>query len=163
MWFLGDLFLASTHDAYKEAKTAAEHDKDVVPYFMEEFFNVEFFYRNSCSNKLAGACIINALTDAVNTKNTCLPKYLVVVIDKDLIGDIDEEDREDAERIIPILTNWLVRQVYMTLRRKRVDLFDKKPGAVAGCHTRIIFVHMLCRVGSFSEHSKIRSTYSLRA
>ena len=116
---------------------------------MAEFFNpvlVQKARENTIN--LAMVCTINALIDAVNMKNSRLPRYLIVVIDRDILNDIDLTD-VDALRMIPILINWFVKQINTVIRRKRVDLLETKPGAA--CSTSIIFVRMLRRIGRFSE------------
>ena len=55
-----------------------------------------------------------------------------------------------------------MHQVYTIIRRKRLDLYDKRPGAVAGNHTKIIFVRMLRRIGHFHENSWMNAIHHLR-
>ena len=116
---------------------------------MAEFFNpvlVQKARENTIN--LAMVCTINDLIDAVNMKNSRLPRYLIVVIDRDILNDIDLTD-VDALKMIPILINWFVKQINTVIQRKRVDLLETKPGAA--CSTSIIFVRMLRRIGRFSE------------
>ena len=53
--------------------------------------------------------------------------------------------------------HWLVCQVNTTIRCKHINLLEKKPGAVSGCETKVIYVHMLSRVGNFHEQSTMHN------
>ena len=94
--------------------------------------------------------MLNALMEAINQKDARLPKYLVVVIDQNLLEDLDMDDN-DILQIIPIIVNWFVRQINTIIRRKCIALLEGKPWAISGCHTHIIFVCMLRRIGKFGH------------
>ena len=36
-----------------------------------------------------------------------------------------------------------------------MELLEKRPGAISGCLTKVVFVRMLCPVGSFDEHTTL--------
>ena len=63
-------------------------------------------------------------------------------MDRNLIEDLDVSD-EDIHKIIPQVVNWFVGQINTILRCKRIDLLEKKPGAVAGCLMKVIYVRMI--------------------
>ena len=89
----------------------ARKDNVTVPPYMAEFFNpvlVQKARENTIN--LAMVCTINALIDAVNMKNSRLPSYLIVVINRAILNDVDLTD-VDALRMILILINWFVKQV----------------------------------------------------
>ena len=112
------------------------------------------------------ARMINCLVEALNVKQVRLSKYLVVIIDQDLFEDVDfcKDNFYTIKEIIPYLLRWLARQVNNVLRQKRMDILDKRPGAVPDSgSTKIIFVKMLKRIGHFHDQSKIRSICGLRA
>ena len=105
--------------------------------------------------------VINALIEELNKKDTRLPKYLVVVLDKDIIYEVDS-DMDQAHNILGHITFWLVNQINLILWRKCTALMDKKPGMVSR-PTTIMFVWMLRRISTFLPESNLVKTYVLRA
>ena len=90
----------------------------------------------------------------------------MVIIDRDLLADLDLSGTTEIDslvKMIPDLVRWLVHQVQLVLRRKRIDLLEKKPGAVTGCPTTTIFVKILRRIGHFNEKSRMAKICALRA
>ena len=160
--FLEDEFLA---DAYNEYLTivqdSGKKDAVIVPPYIHEFFNVKVLYNVKSSMKPIVARIINSLLEEINKKDTTLPKYLVVMVDKDLLQDINLSWEDIAKSILRI-TAWFVRQVNTIVRRKCVDLFDIKPGALSAFTTKIVFVRMIRRIGKFHELSKYVQIAHLR-
>ena len=74
-----------------------------------------------------------------------LPKYLIVVPDKDIIQEIEVES-DNAVVILQDITRWMVRQIDTVIRRKRLDFLGSKPGAVSSFLTKTVYVRMLHRV-----------------
>ena len=113
-----------------------------MPYLLE-YFNLKFLFKTEdLQNELAVLHSINALLDQLNSKDARLLKYLIVIMDRNLIEDLDVSD-EDIHKIIPQEVNWFVRQINTILRRKRIDLLEKKPGAGPGCLMKVIYVRMI--------------------
>ena len=73
--------------------------------------------------KVATGRVINSLIEMVNTKKH-LPKYLVVTLDKDIVNDLDVF-QENAPRSVQDLTSWVVRQIDMVIRHRRLDILEK--------------------------------------
>ena len=112
---------------------------------------------------LAMSRIINALIESVNEKDAILPKYILVVIDKDIINDLPDVDGSNIHKVLSTITTWVVHQLSVVIHRKKVDLLEKKPGALTGLGgTSLIFVKMLRRIGSFHPESRIKAVCSLR-
>ena len=85
-----------------------------------------------------------------------LPKYLVVILDRDIITDLDASLQLCQIQIILMeLVHWLVRQINMVIHCKRVDLLEVKPDAGWGCHTKIIFIRMIRRPGNGNALSSL--------
>ena len=125
------------------------HSKTTTP-FIQDFFNVKEFTRATSAGTSLLSWVINSLIDAINEKEATVPKYLVVVLDRDLLMEVNHMEDNNAIPIIQQLTSWLVRQIHNTIRQKRLELFEKKPGALYDFTTKIIFVKMLCRIGKYS-------------
>ena len=79
-----------------------------VPPCMTDFFNVHMCYtKDTVNNKLTITRIQNALIEALN-KDTLLPKYLFMVIDKDLISDLPITIHDYMANMTQYLVSWLV-------------------------------------------------------
>ena len=159
MWILGDSFLSRIFNEYLEIK-AFKMDKP--PLYMEEFFNVKPLFKSHFTTKLVSSRILNELIKAINVKDSRLPKYLLVILDGDLIKDIPDTCHPNSGSILRMVTTWLVKQISNVIRRKRIDLYEKKPGAVAGYHTKIIYVKMIRRVGKIHDSSALGAACTLR-
>ena len=127
-----------------------------IPLFITEYYNIKSFCEPSAAGvDLAIARMVNNLTEAIIKRNR-LPKYLIVIPDRDIINDVDLSNK-NAVKTIQQITRWFVRQLDTIIRQRRVDFLDKHPGAVAGFTTKIIFVRMVRRIGFFNENSKMAS------
>ena len=104
--------------------------------------------------------MLNGFIETLNAKDR-LPKYIIVLLDRDILLDIDVF-KPDAIRVTKALTDWLVRQLDMLIRRRRSDLLDKKPRAVYTGDPTVIFVRMITRVNRFPQGSKWDLIYALR-
>ena len=130
IWFLGDIFLKEIFNTYKTLINQAQRKKDVAPPYIHEQFNVISYYKQfSTGVRRCAARIINALFEGLNERDR-LPCYLVIIPDKDLISDIDVFEF-GASRIITDVLQWMLKEINMFLHRKRLEILDKKPGAVA--------------------------------
>ena len=138
-------------------------EKEEVPLFLNEFFNIKTYNKTAGDAQFAVGRIINAITSVVNDKGATLPKYLVVILDHDIIRDIDDVFTTEAPHAIATLTDWTVRQINLIIHRKWVDLLDKKPGSLSGLSTSIVFIRMLKLIGSFQPGSRLQGIFNLRA
>ena len=97
--------------------------------------------------------------EAVNAKNASLPKYLLVILDRDVIDDYENIDEFDAYKAVGVLTTWIVHQMNNVVPHKQLDLWEKKPGALSGFATNIIFVKMIRRIGKFNPESRNHTVF----
>ena len=139
VWFVGDSFLRELYNSHQALQntpvppsgrqTAAEAAE--IPY-LQEFYNIHgFFYTSLGFFKYATTRIRSSLIDGLNHEKGSkrLPRYVVVMPDKDLLDDTDvklPEAKQDLAKII----NWLSRQIDIAIIRKKLQLSEKKPGAV---------------------------------
>ena len=123
---------------------------------MHDYFNVQAFNNTLATGvKLATTRIVNSLLEAVNRKDLHhLPKILLVIIDKDLMTDL-EIHTSNVVATMRDLVQWLMRQLDMVIRRKRMELLEHKLGAASGYTTKLIFVRMPRRVGSFFLNPRV--------
>ena len=162
VWVIGDKFLSTLEGALADLQQISVKDKSTPSLYLQDYFNIKVFNKfNKSDAKHAIGRTLNALIEAVNGKNASLPKYLLVLMDKDVIEDVDDIFDFEASKIVATLTQWLVKQVHTVIRRKKVDLLDKKPGTLYDFSTKIIFVRMLHRIGSFHNKSRIAGVLAL--
>ena len=144
------------HTMEKNRKSSSQ------PFFLQQYFNVKMVENASGCEETAMARIINALILELNKKDAKLPWYLIVVMDKDILLEVGKNQSfSEAQIITAEIVQWMVRQITSIIRRKRMDLLEKHPGAV--CETKIIFTRMLKRIGTFHEQSPINNLVQLRA
>ena len=118
-------------------------------------------YKTSSSGtRRATTRIINSLIDELNSQHK-IPRFLVVIIDKDVIADVDLYDKEASPRMIDNL-NWLVKQIDIAINRKKSDIMTKRPGAIFKGDPKIIFVRMLRRFQKNTPGTKLDLLYGLR-
>ena len=165
LWLLGDAFLTDVYYEFLSIKQKAEKDKKFIPPYILDFFNVSALFSRSAATELAMARTVNSLIEAINEKDALLLKYVIVILDKDILQELnfDEVDFETNKQMIPDLVLWLVRQINTVIMHKCVDLLEKKPGAVSGVATTVIYVRMLKRIGKFHAKSKINGICALCA
>ena len=109
IWFLGDNFLKETFPAFNALVYQAQRNKqDAVAPYIHDYYNIKSFHNLlSGGVKLVIARIVNSLKDAINKKDVHLPKYLVVIPDKDPVSDVDVF-HTDAVRVLKDITLWMV-------------------------------------------------------
>ena len=160
VWVLGDLFvkeLAMTHAAINN-KLSKKNKGDMIanrdagvtsqlkpkfPY-LSEYYNICNLYESQPGGvKLAMARIINTLIDTLDKKH-CLPRFLIIVPDKDILNDCKVYS-QDILRTVRTVVQWFVKQTTILLRHKREDILAKKPGALYSGDPTVIYVRMICR------------------
>ena len=81
------------------------------PYLLE-FYNIKKFYNLSPGVRVI-ARIINALIEAIDERQK-LPRFLLVILDKDILADLDVYDPQIV-RLIRQMVNWVVKQIQITI------------------------------------------------
>ena len=161
-WILGYRFLQSLTNEFDAMLEEAKRDKKKLPPYIQDYFNVKFFadVKASALDKSITR-ILNSLTEAVNERNR-LPKFLLVIIDKDMLSILDLF-AFDANKAILETTSWLVKQIYTIVRRRRISITDKKLGAVFADDPKIIFVRMMRRYEHQPYHTILGRVFAARA
>ena len=133
----------------------------MTPYLLQ-YYNIYNLYKTSSSGLCrAAARILNSLIDQLNKENR-LPRFLVVIIDKDLVSDLNVFDGYAAQ-MVSDYTNWLVKQINTTVTRKKSELLDKCPGTVFSGDPKIIFVRMLHRYERYTPGCRLKLLHGLRS
>ena len=137
VWIIGDKFLRSMYAELQSLCSEAAIKKRPPPY-LYEFYNVFCYYPTTKMNALAG--IINAYIEILNNRSH-LPKYVIVIPDKNIIEAADHCDF-GVKKGLRNLIKWIMVQLHRYTESRREDLRDKKPGAV-GPKPRFIWVKMI--------------------
>ena len=81
---MGDAFLYDTFATFKGMKTEASIQKEQAPY-LHEYYNVKMFFQRLLSSiRWLETRVINSFVEGLN-ENQKLPKYVLVILDKDLV------------------------------------------------------------------------------
>ena len=160
IWILGDEFVKEVFSEFESIKLKAKKDRNIPPLYIQEYYNVIPYYVTSGVPNVA-ARLVNSLVEALNERDR-LPKFIIVMIDRDLIMNIDVF-QNDAVKVLRDVTQWVVHQMNILVRRRKAELLEKKPGAVYTGDPSIIFMKMICRIDKFTPRSKLDLVYGLRA
>ena len=116
VWFIGDDFFHDIFSALQDLRSKARVAKKNPPY-LYEYYNVFGYYstKSSGTRHTIGR-ILNALIVGLNTHDR-LPRYVVLMLDKDLIDDINVFSDEAEDEIVECIS-WLFRQMEMYLCRR---------------------------------------------
>ena len=163
LWLLGADFLKDIYGEFKAIRFQAKQNEEETPPFIQEYYNVREFYKPTTAGiKYNMTRMINSLLQAVKERKR-LPKYLIIIMDRDIIHDLSDVLDPIAHLVLAEITRWFVRQIDSIMRRKRLDFLEKKPGAFTGfLSTKVIYVRMLRRIGSFNSGSKTAGVMELR-
>lgn len=155
VWFVGDTSLNSSSQAFKDMQLKAkavikfnedEHlHKEVIPYFYE-YYNVSMYTQlGSAGVRSVLGRILNSLLEAIN-KRPRLPRYVILLLDKDVIDEVNIWEPEAAvSKNFNSIIMWLCRQVNILIKCKRLEISSICPVAVFGEDPRIIFIKVLRR------------------
>ena len=161
VWFVGDQFLNECINTLTALKMEAKLSKNAAPLYIHDYYNVHSFIQlkeTGVSSLLAR--IYNAIIKALNTRSR-LPRFLVIILDQDLITDVAIYDFKATKQIKKAL-NWLMRQIDMIVRRKQLEIYDRKPGALTNTDPALIFVKMIRKGRFFPQGSRLKNICMLR-
>ena len=113
------------------------------PPFCYEYYNVGAWYHTSIDTMPLITRICNSLIEALN-KYIYLPKYVIILIDKDIVVSQVERNVERNTAMKNHL-HWLIKQVSEITHTRREDLKIHNPSLASTEPTRIIWIKMLTR------------------
>ena len=134
--------------------------------YLDEYYSVRAYFQVAPpDDDTVPSRIVNSLIDVLNECQR-LPRYLLVVNDRDLTASLNVFDREVIKTIREAV-DWITRQLLMQIRRKKLELLNIKSGAVYGHDPTIIFIRMIRRVAfdhnhQHSKHGTLSEIYALR-
>ena len=161
VWFVGDDFMRQSMNTLPTWRSQAAGDKNFPQPYVYDYYNVFFYTQRKCaSNMHVISRITNSLIEGFNHRAR-LPRFIIVLLDKDLIEDVNQFEYGTVDEYRKNLA-WLMRQINMLVRRRRLDLMDKKPGAVYNSDPKVIFVRMIKRVAYYNKGHRMEKVCSFR-
>ena len=157
-WFLGDDSLRRFFDAFTDMKKTARDENHQIPYLFD-YYNVESFHAPQLSNnRSVMARIVNTLIKEMNSPaHQHLPRYIVILLDKDLVHEANVFDFGVSETLEDII-KWLLININRCVELRKEDLRGRRPRAISTeAEPRLIWVSMLQR----PDHSMDKRVYSL--
>ena len=162
VWFVGDHFFSKIFGHLQDKRRKA-WAANLDPPYLYCYYNVFGYYTlRSSGNKHAIGHMLNSFIVGLNTRDR-LPWLVVLVPDKDIIEDVGVyDDPHRAVNIIAENVGWLLRQMEILIKRKRMELSEKKPGAIYGNDPKVIVMEMIRRPLRFPSDSTMDGILSLR-
>ena len=141
-WIIGEDFIKDTTDTFFNMKQSAKSRKVHPPYLFQQFYVVGLYPGIDTRGIMR---ILNPLVETLNDKeHHRLPKYILVVPDKDLIQSMQAYNFA-AAKVMGAALHYIVKQFDLLIEHRKHDLTEKKRGAVIEGHPKIIWVRMLKR------------------
>ena len=76
------------------------------------------------------AWIVNALAKILNDKDNNVPRYILIILDKDLIQNAELTDFEFTRTLEDTL-KWILININCMIETRKEDLDKKRPGALS--------------------------------
>ena len=156
---IGDQFLRT---AFSEFLSVKNHPVEQLKYtsYLTLHYNIEPYYSPvNPLEKSFPARMTHALGKGLNdqTRPPHLPRYVIIVIDSDLISSLRVFDY-GISRAMEDRLKWLVVNLNEMVEDRRKDLLKKRLGAVStSTEPRFVWIQMIRR----PEHSLNKKIYSL--
>ena len=134
--------LEDTFQSFQATINATSKNKQLIKPYVYEYYNVQHASRTDPNDRVVTRTF-NSIVDLTNERKR-MPRFLVVVLDKNVIEDINVFSSHAVQKIRDEV-HWLVRQISIFMRRKRAEINSKHPGAVYANNPVVIFVRMINR------------------
>ena len=167
LWVVGDEFIKDAGPSLKTlgrltlekkpANKTQQQQSRPIKLFMYNNFNVSTHYSSTTTRGLNR--ILYPFCVALNDRHH-LPRYILIIPDKDMITKLTEY-KFDNSLTMGSAFNKLINKINQWIQRRRQDLADKRPGALAPeNYPTLIWVRMLKR--PFIEGEEASRVFSLR-
>ena len=127
------------------SKNKAVIDKAEKP-FLFEYFNVFSLHTsgiNKCKSILSR--IFNEFAEALNDKEKNLPKYILIIPDKDII-EAAQQSSFGCKVLFNYMINWLASNIFEEIENRKEKLMKKRIGTVlCASDPKIVWVKMVIR------------------
>ena len=162
LWILGDKSLKTAFNDLQIVINECQENKQLPRPYIQDYYNILSYTTESSNDVPVISRVANALQDAIKERH-CFQRFLLVFLDKDVIANYNVFDKH-VVAVIQEAVEWLVRQISIEIRHHRLQLIDKKPGAVYGSDPTVIFIRMMRRADlKFKRGSARDEIFSLRA
>ena len=136
--------LREVYPAFNAICKEAKISRRTQPYINEEF-NVHGLYTTALSNiRSVPARFINLVIEAIN-KFMHLPKYVIVILDWDLVDYAGLDDPEAAYHCIDEMMKYIIKEMNKYFDAQFEDMYQAKPGSIKKGEPRMIWMRMLQR------------------
>ena len=146
VWIIGDMFLKESMETFNSMNRQARSNNQ-QPLHLFDMYNVKSYWPDATVTGLNRS--ITPLVDAFNDMgNQRLPKYIMVIPDKDVLNGLRTATGENfrVSRIIGALIHYIIKQIDLLIERRRQDLASKHTGALIDPEfPKTIWVRMLKR------------------
>ena len=162
LWFVGDHFLRETYGVLQDLKTQLTRKPTPAndQLHIYQFYNVVLYFASAASRvKSLLARVLNSVIEGLNNKER-LPKYVVVLLDKDLIENLDYFDYGIAE-VLDECVYWLVKEINKAFETRRDDLRSKRAGAL-GTATEPCIIWLAMIQHPIVNDGRMKEIYSKR-
>ena len=140
VWLLGNEFLRNMEPSFWAAKQASSS------LYLTDNYNTKILYAEQWSNiRPFLAWVFNQLIKVLNEPPYILPRYILIMLDRDLITIAELFDYGVLHTIEDTL-QWLLKKINQVIETRKQDLMGKRPGAVSTTsEPRLVWVSMLRR------------------
>ena len=144
VWIISDEFLRSVISSLQGMKTETLMDNKHPP-FIYNYYNVFCYFQSPLSNvKSIATRILNAMIEGLNER-VCLPRYILILTDIDIIKYINKYDYMVGYNIKDMIV-WLAKNIKRSLEGWKDDLKCKRAGTISiSAELRIVWVQALYR------------------
>ena len=136
----------------------ADLNKEALQLYINKYYNILPYFKFGEKNCIAR--VINSLIEAFN-KRKRLPCFLVILLDKDVIEDVDPFCTD--WNVLHKLINWLAKQLDIFVKRCCLEITERRPWAILTMDPKVIFIKMICRVDYYPQKSRLEKVCIHRA
>ena len=125
IWFIGDNFAATSYCKHFLLREDNNPDDESPSYVKSQYEYIPFF--NSHFNSATANMLVrlqNTFAQAIN-KSAVLPKYILVILDDDLITYLDYPSTTGALQLLGKWVEWLIQQ-FCDLLQKKLELLPQR-------------------------------------
>ena len=130
--------------------------------FLHEYYNVDFFFERPLSQiRSFEARVINSLIDAFNKNKKKMPKYIIMILDKDIIeANLKRVVGFGIRFMLQTSIEYIMKEVNRLMSRWKDDLKQKRAGALSSsAEPRVILTMVIKR--PFNTHPSMHSIYKM--
>ena len=160
VWIIGDLFVSSVQATLYHMRSEAILDKRNPPYLFE-YYNVRTYYTNPKSDVRSPlARLVNAVVKGLNA-NTKLPKYILILPDKDLFQQkIANFSSDGIKLILKRLISYVIEEINKAFSIRKDMIRNRRPGGIStALEPRVIWVSMISRSAARLKDSQVNRAY----